>query len=90
MRVRDGFECGKGIIHPHLHLHPHSHPQQSEKAILLLKTAVKDLLMAFQDNSKGALPEHVVCYRDGLDDVQFERVQDEEVAALRVWVRVWV
>jgi eukaryotic translation initiation factor 2C len=57
--------------------------KQSEEAILLLKNMVEELLMAFKDNNEGALPEHVVFYRDGVDDGQFERVQDEEVADLK-------
>ncbi|CAM4764127.1 unnamed protein product [Rotaria magnacalcarata] len=56
--------------------------KQSEEAILLLKEMTEELLTAFKDNNNGSLPEHVVVYRDGVDDGQFERVQDEEVAAL--------
>ena len=41
----------------------------------------EELLIAFKDSNNGYLPEHIVVYRDGVDDGQFERVQDEEVAA---------
>jgi hypothetical protein len=44
---------------------------------------VEELLIAFKNNNEGALPEHVIFYRDGVDDGQFERVQDEEVTALK-------
>ncbi|CAF1452154.1 unnamed protein product [Adineta steineri] len=57
--------------------------KQSEEAILLLQTMVEELLIAFKDNNKGSLPEHIVFYRDGVDDGQFKRVQDEEVTALK-------
>jgi eukaryotic translation initiation factor 2C len=57
--------------------------KQSEEAILLLQKMVEELLMSFKDNNEGALPEHVVFYRDGVDDGQFQRVQNEEVAALK-------
>ncbi|CAF3465171.1 unnamed protein product [Rotaria sp. Silwood1] len=57
--------------------------KQSEEAILLLKEMVEELLIAFKDSNEGALPEHVVFYRDGVDDGQFERVQNDEVMALR-------
>jgi len=57
--------------------------KQSEEAILLLGKMVEELLMAYKDNNEGALPEHVVFYRDGVDDGQFERVQNEEVTALK-------
>ncbi|CAF3721515.1 unnamed protein product [Adineta steineri] len=57
--------------------------KQSEEAILLLKEIVKQLLTAFMDNNDGALPEHIVFYRDGVDDGQFERVLNEEVTALK-------
>ena len=60
-----------------------SEGKQSEEAILLLKDMVEELLVEFRDNNDGALPEHVVFYRDGVDDGQFERVQDEEVVALK-------
>ncbi|CAF4018323.1 unnamed protein product [Rotaria sp. Silwood2] len=56
--------------------------KQSEEAILLLKEMVEELLIAFKDSNEGALPEHVVFYRDGVDDGQFERVQNDEVTAL--------
>jgi hypothetical protein len=57
--------------------------KQSEEAILLLGKMVEELLMAYKDNNEGALPEHVVFYRDGVDDGQFERVHNEEVAAVK-------
>ncbi|CAF3707331.1 unnamed protein product [Rotaria sp. Silwood1] len=57
--------------------------KQSEEAILLLKEMVEELLIAFKNSNEGSLPEHIVFYRDGVDDGQFERVQDDEVAALR-------
>lgn len=57
--------------------------KQSEEAILLLKTMVEELLMEFKDNNNGELPEYIVFYRDGVDDGQFDRVQDEEVTALK-------
>jgi eukaryotic translation initiation factor 2C len=60
-----------------------SQGKQSEEAILLLKTMAEELLIAFKDNNNGALPEHIVFYRDGVDDGQFERVQNQEVAALK-------
>ncbi|CAF3312114.1 unnamed protein product [Rotaria socialis] len=56
--------------------------KQSEEAILLLKEMTEELLIAFKDSNNGSLPEHVVVYRDGVDDGQLKRVQDEEVAAL--------
>ena len=65
-----------------------SEGKQSEEAILLLKTMVEELLGAFKDNNNGALPEHVVFYRDGVDDGQFERVLNEEVAAVRMHFEV--
>ena len=57
--------------------------RQSEEAILLLKDMVIELLRAYQDMNQGILPERVVVYRDGVDDGQLERVQKEEVSALR-------
>ena len=57
--------------------------KQSEEAILLLKDMVEELLITFRDNNNGALPERIVCYRDGVDDGQFERVQNDEVVALK-------
>ena len=57
--------------------------KQSEEAILLLRTMIEELLVAFRENNNGALPEHVFFYRDGVDDGQFERVQNEEVTALK-------
>lgn len=59
-----------------------SNGKQSEEAILLLKEMVEELLITFKDSNDGALPEHVVFYRDGVDDGQFQRVLDEEVTAL--------
>lgn len=56
--------------------------KQSEEAILLLKDMIEELLIAFKESNNGALPEHIVFYRDGVDDGQFERVLDEEVTAL--------
>jgi eukaryotic translation initiation factor 2C len=60
-----------------------SQGKQSEEAILLLKIMVEELLIAFKNNNEGALPEHVVFYRDGVDDGQFERVQNDEVTAVK-------
>ena len=57
--------------------------KQSEEAILLLKTMVEELLTAFKDSNNGEFPKHVIFYRDGVDDGQFERVQADEVAAVR-------
>ena len=57
--------------------------KQSEEAILLLRTMVEELLVAFRESNNGKLPEHVFFYRDGVDDGQFERVQNEEVTALK-------
>jgi len=57
--------------------------KQSEEAILLLGNMVEELLVEFKNENEGALPEHIVCYRDGVDDGQFERVQNEEVVALK-------
>ena len=57
--------------------------KQSEEAILLLKEMVEELLIAFKDNNQGVLPEHIVFYRDGVDDGQFERLQNDEVVALK-------
>jgi eukaryotic translation initiation factor 2C len=57
--------------------------KQSEEAILLLQNMVEELLMAFRDENNGALPEHIIFYRDGVDDGQFERVKTEEVVALK-------
>jgi eukaryotic translation initiation factor 2C len=57
--------------------------KQSEEAILLLKDMIEELLREFKENNDGALPEHIVFYRDGVDDGQFERVQNEEVTALK-------
>lgn len=57
--------------------------KQSEEAILLLKNMMTDLLNAFKEKNKNALPEHIFFYRDGVDDGQFERVLNEEVTALR-------
>ena len=56
--------------------------KQSEEAILLLREMVSELLVAFRE-ANGILPEHVIFYRDGVDDGQFERVLNEEVAALK-------
>lgn len=60
-----------------------SEGKQSEEAILLLKDMVEELLVEYRNNNEGNLPEHVVFYRDGVDDGQFERVQNEEVVALK-------
>ncbi|CAF0871845.1 unnamed protein product [Adineta ricciae] len=57
--------------------------RQSEEAILLLKDMVIELLRAYQDMNQGNLPKRVVVYRDGVDDGQLERVQNEEVTAIR-------
>jgi hypothetical protein len=57
--------------------------KQSEEAILLLKDMIEELLVAYRESNNGALPEHVIFYRDGVDDGQFERVQNEEVTALK-------
>lgn len=57
--------------------------KQSEEAILLLRDMVQELLVAFREVNNGSLPEHVIFYRDGVDDGQFERVLNEEVAALK-------
>lgn len=57
--------------------------KQSEETILLLKEMVEELLRAFQDNNDGHLPEHIVFFRDGVDDGQFERIQNGEIVALK-------
>ncbi len=55
--------------------------RQSEEAILLLEEMASELLREFAE--KNGLPQQVVFYRDGVDDGQFQRVLDEEVAALK-------
>ena len=57
--------------------------KQSEEAILQLQSMVEELLVAYQERNGDVLPEHIVFYRDGVDDGQFDRVRNEEVAALK-------
>ncbi len=55
--------------------------RQSEEAILLLEEMAGELIREFAE--KNGLPQQIVFFRDGVDDGQFQRVLDEEVAALK-------
>ncbi|CAF3592980.1 unnamed protein product [Rotaria socialis] len=57
--------------------------KQSEETILLLKNMVEELLIAFKTSNDGTLPEHIVFFRDGVDDGQFERIHNGEVVDLK-------
>jgi eukaryotic translation initiation factor 2C len=44
---------------------------------------VKERLRAWSKNNKGALPGHVLFYRDGLSESQFRACEEHEIAAVK-------
>ena len=40
-------------------------------------------LMSLFEEENGVLPDHVVVYRDGVSDSQFQQVLDNEVPAIK-------
>ena len=48
-----------------------------------LEEAMTQLFNAFRQHNNGMMPEHVVVYRDGVGDTQFDEVLDRELPCIQ-------
>eukprot|EP00210_Caulerpa_lentillifera_P007585 g7245.t1 len=57
--------------------------EKGREVILELKSAVKDLLLAFYRKNNGNKPEAILFYRDGVSQGEFQKVLDHEYHAIK-------
>ncbi|CAI8054156.1 Protein argonaute-2 (Fragment) [Geodia barretti] len=58
--------------------------QKSRQEIITdMKVMAKDMLEAFWRNNNGAKPEHILFYRDGVSEGQFQQVLEKELKQLQ-------
>lgn len=51
--------------------------------VAALTEAMVHLFTAFRQRNSGMMPEHVVVYRDGVGDGQFEEVLNKELQSIK-------
>lgn len=57
--------------------------ENGREVIMDLKSAVKDLLLAFFKKNNGLKPEAILFYRDGVSQGEFQKVLDHEYQAIK-------
>jgi hypothetical protein len=51
--------------------------------VAALEEAMIQLFTAFRQRNKGVMPEHIVVYRDGVGDGQFDEVLNRELPCIQ-------
>lgn len=51
--------------------------------VACLEDSIYSLFQAFKNKNGGQYPKHIICYRDGVSDSQFDVVLDHELPAIR-------